>query len=101
MVSHAAAKLMAISGDTTPSEVRRALLFSVDFPRQSPLRSRSGGILNEDVAVKMLQWKIDHDPKTDLEWVQGFFCGSAGSNCDDIKVRVKHWYKTNLLEKLN
>ncbi|MBC7396251.1 MAG: S8 family serine peptidase [Bdellovibrionales bacterium] len=96
-VSKVAARIHALNQDLSPDFIRKALLFSVSFNDLKILPVRSGGLLNEEEAIEFAKFGISNKPRSDLEWVRGYYCNEPGKTCTAIKSRVLHWKKTLLL----
>ena len=95
-VSMLAAKINTLSKAFLPIDVKYSILYSVNFNPHAPLQVTSGGEVNPTRALNLARFKIEHEPSSDLEWIQGFYCGKSTRSCNESKQRIKFWKKTGL-----
>jgi hypothetical protein len=96
-VTGLAAQIQHLHPTLSPSEVRKAILFSVSWGSRL-LPVSSGGEMDPTRALQMAARRSAQPGMTDLEWIQETFCpDSAPSGCAEASRRIRYWQRTQLL----
>jgi subtilisin family serine protease len=97
-VTGLAAQIQAKFPDLTPNQVKKTILFSVDWPREQPLKVSSGGEMNPTRALSMATRIAQKPGLSDLDWILETYCGSTTSKpCAEAQKRIQYWRRTLLL----
>ena len=95
LVSKIAAMINHRFPNLTPEQVKKTLLFSVDFNQGNPLPVTSGGVLNPERALQMAQ-ALDENDYSDEKWIKKTYCKYKLGMCDSAESRISYWSRTGL-----
>ena len=78
-----------------PEDIKKVILFSVDFNPNAPLAVRSGGFLNSERSMKMARI-FNRKALTDEGLIRKVYCPHSVGLCKQAKDRIDFWKRTGL-----